>query len=156
MSHTVALSVVLATIWLVNSGHYSPLLLSLGAGSVAFVVYLSRQMDLIDGESQPLHIASGFGSYLFWLLGQLVRSNIDVLVRIWRGASAINPVVATLPIRQSSDLGRVIVANSITLTPGTIAVAVQRDSVTVHALSQEGIEALATGDMDRRVSELER
>jgi multicomponent Na+:H+ antiporter subunit E len=49
-----------------------------------------------------------------------------------------------------------VYANSITLTPGTIAINVDEDMITVHALSREGAEDLKSGEMDARVSALER
>ena len=156
MRHTIALSAILAAIWLLNSGHYSPLLLALGAGSVVFVVYLSHRMDLIDREAQPLHLALRIGHYHLWLFREVVRSNIDVVYRIWRGPRSIHPCMAALPITQQTDLGRVIHANSITLTPGTIAVVVRADRITIHSLTRENVDALASGEMDRRVTALER
>ncbi|MGH6953533.1 MAG: hypothetical protein ACREGL_05080 [Alphaproteobacteria bacterium] len=43
-----------------------------------------------------------------------------------------------------------------TLTPGTVSVAVEGDRITVHALSREGAQDLARGEMDRRVSVMTR
>ena len=57
----------------------------------------------------------------------------------------------TLPLTQKSDLGRVIYANAITLTPGTVSVQLDRDTITVHALAKETADALATGEMARKV-----
>ena len=56
---------------------------------------------------------------------------------------------------QKSELGRVILANSITLTPGTVSVVLQGDRILVHALSFEGAEEDLSGEMDRRVCQLE-
>lgn len=57
---------------------------------------------------------------------------------------------------QTTDVGKVIYANSITLTPGTVSLGLVGDEITVHALIRENIEALESGDMDRRVSQLEK
>ena len=83
-------------------------------------------------------------------------ANWDVVQRIWRGQTAIDPQVVRLPVSQRTELGRVIYANSITLTPGTVSIDLDDESVLVHALSREGIEGLETGEMDRRVSAVER
>lgn len=155
MRQSVALALILATIWLLNSGHYTPLFTALMLVSVAFVVLIARRMDIVDQESLPLRIALRIGPYYLWLFKQLVLSNIDVVKRIWRGPDAVDPLMETMPISQSTDVGRVILANSITLTPGTITVELNDDSVTVHALSPEGWESLRDGDMDQRVSSLE-
>lgn len=155
MRHTVSIFVVLSLIWLLNSGHYTALLLSLGLLSVLLVVWIAHVMDVVDHESQPVHLALGLPLYYLWLLKQLVLSNIDVVKRIWLGNSSISPSMARLPISQRTDMGRVIYANSITLTPGTVAIDLQGDCIVVHALTADNIAELESGDMDRRVSRLE-
>ena len=60
------------------------------------------------------------------------------------------------PVSQKTEVGRVIYANSITLTPGTVSVDLDDESVMVHALSSEGVESLEEGEMDRRVRAIER
>ena len=67
----------------------------------------------------------------------------------------IDPVLETVPSSQTSDLGKVIFANSITLTPGTLTTSVTTDGIEVHALTRQGMDELKTGDMDRRVSAVE-
>ena len=57
---------------------------------------------------------------------------------------------------QKTDVGRTTFANSITLTPGTLSVEVGEDEFLVHALTIEGANDLAAGDMDRRVTAFER
>ena len=56
---------------------------------------------------------------------------------------------------QQTELGRVILANSITLTPGTVSVKMEGDRILVHALSFEGAEEDLSGEMGRRVCGLE-
>jgi len=157
MKHTVSVFLLLIFFWLINSGYYKPLLLSFGLFSAIFVVYLTHRMDVVDHESHPLHLFTlKLPSYYLWLVGQLIISNIDVVKRVWSGRNSISPCAAWLPLSQTTDIGRVIYANSITLTPGTVAMDLEDDRVYVHALSREGLEDLRAGEMDRRVSNLER
>ena len=153
--YIVSLIVVLSLIWLGNSGFFNGLLLSLGAVSVIFVVFMSHRLGIIDEESQPLHVSRRIVVYWLWLLKTLVKSNITVIKRIWKGPSSINPVVARIPISQKTEMGQAIYANSITLTPGTTTLDVEDDTMIVYALSDNAIRYLMTGDMDRRVSRLE-
>lgn len=157
MKHTLSITLVLVGFWLINSGHYSPLLLALGIVSVAFVVYLTHRMDVIDHESQPLHL---FGrklpAYYLWLVGKIIASNITVVKLVWQIRPAISPCSRWLPLSQRSDMGKVIYANSITLTPGTVAMDLHDDKVFVHALTRDGMAELASGQMDQRVTALER
>lgn len=155
MKHTVSLALVLAAIWLLNSGHYTPLILGLGVISIVLVIAVVHLMNVVDHESQPIHLTRRFFPYWGWLIKEMVLANIDVTKRILKGKQAIYPVIGTLSISQKTDLGRVIYANSITLTPGTVTIDLNDHSVTVHALSPEKLESLQEGEMDRRVTEME-
>jgi multicomponent Na+:H+ antiporter subunit E len=146
----------LALFWLFNSGHYTPLLLSLGLVSIVFVLYISSRMDVIDNESQPLHsLSTRLPGYWCWLAKEIVVANMDVVTHIWRKRLTINPVQVQLKASQATDMGKVIYANSITLTPGTITVDLRDDILTVHALAHKQMKDLLNGDMDQRVSRLE-
>jgi multicomponent Na+:H+ antiporter subunit E len=67
----------------------------------------------------------------------------------------ISPTIIHVRASQKSDLGKVIYGNSITLTPGTVAIDIDGDKIEVHALTREAAQALRDGDMDRRVTRLE-
>lgn len=153
---TLSLIFLLVAFWLLNSGHYTPMILSLGAISIALVIMIARRMNVVDEESQPLHLTANIPLYYAWLLKELLLSNVEVVARIWRGNNSINPAVATIRINQNSDMGRVIYANSITLTPGTVTTDVRRESITVHALDRRSIDALNSGEMAARVKRLEQ
>lgn len=156
MRHTISLSIVLALIWLLNSGLYTPLMLLFGAVSVVAVVWIAHRMDVVDHESAPVHLTVRIFSYYWWLTKKLVQSNIEVVVCIWRGNHSISPCMELLPISQKTDIGQVIYANSITLTPGTVVVDLQRNHVLVHSLTTSGIEELKQGEMDSLVAQLEK
>lgn len=155
MRHSIFLSLTLAIFWLLNSSHKSLLILSLGAASIALVLYISHKMDVVDQESQPLHLTAKLPGYYSWLVKEIILANVSVVKHIWLGNKTISPTLATLKASQKTDIGKVIYATSITLTPGTVAVNVVGDRIIVHALLSENIDALKTGEMDRRVSMLE-
>jgi multicomponent Na+:H+ antiporter subunit E len=85
----------------------------------------------------------------------VAKANADVALRILSPSKGISPRVIRVASTQRSDIARTVYANSITLTPGTISIDVSRDAITVHALSREGAEELAEGEMGERVSALE-
>ena len=155
MRHTISPGLALAAFWLLNSGHYSLLILSLGLASILLVVVIVHKMDVVDHESQPLLLTVKMLGYYLWLIKQIVLSNIAVVRHIWLGSSSLSPALITLRAEQKTDLGKVIYANSITLTPGTVCVDLQGDFITVHALLREGVEDLEAGEMGRRVCALE-
>ena len=156
MRHTIILSLPLAVFWLANSGHYTAFLLLLGVISIAFVLYIGHRMDVVDQESQPVPLTLKLPGYYAWLTKEIFLSNLLVVKHIWLGNKSISPVFSTLTASQKTEIGKVIYANSITLTPGTVAINIDGDQFRVHALLQESIKDLEAGEMDRRVSELEK
>ena len=130
-------------------------MLSLGLASIALVLYIAHRMDVVDHEAQPLHLTLKLPGYYVWLIKEVILANIAVVKHIWLGNKSISPTMATITASQKTDIGKVIYANSITLTPGTVTVDLKGDQIMVHALLRESIEDLKTGEMDRRVTQLE-
>lgn len=157
MKRTILLVLVLSACWLLWSGHLldHPFLPTLGLASVATVVILCNRMQITDDEGAPI----GFGSrpflYFLWLAKEIFIANIEVTRVIIDRQLPIHPRMIRIKANQKTELGRVILANSITLTPGTVSVDMQGDRIWVHALSFEGAEEDLSGDMDRRICSLE-
>jgi multicomponent Na+:H+ antiporter subunit E len=149
------MTVILIGFWLLLSGFFEPLLLSLGALSVLLVVTIVLRMDAVDHQRQPLNLNPRLMLYWLWLTGEIIKANIDVLRCIWSPVSAISPTQIRLTAIQQTDVGKVTYANSITLTPGTITMRLEGDQIEVHALTREGADGLQDGEMGRRVRELE-
>ncbi len=155
MRYLIGLAVLLAGTWLIWSGHFDALLLSLGAASVAGVLAIVYRMQVVDREALPVQLAVRGIHYLPWLFWQIARANVDVAARILRPRMPIDPRVVRVRAGQAHDVFRVIYANSITLTPGTVSMRVDDGELLVHAIAEEVGADLAGGEMDRRVTALE-
>ncbi len=156
LQHTTLL-LGLAALWLALSGHYTTLLLSIGAACVVFTVWITIRMGIQDHEMDPVQLRLfAVLVYVPWLMREVVMSALDVARRVLARDMPLSPTVVTLDTSQRTNLGRTIYANSITLTPGTVSIDLVPGQVKVHALSREGAEALAEGKMDARVRGLER
>lgn len=155
MVHTTTLIVGLLLLWFLSSGYLIPLILGLGAASIALVVWLAYRMDVIDHESHPVHMAPKGVLFFPWLAWEVVKSNIDIAAAILKGDAAISPATLKIKASQQSDVGRVTYANSITLTPGTVTLYVDGDDFLVHALTEASAAGLQSGEMDRRTSDFE-
>lgn len=153
MGHIVSLAALLFALWLGLSGHFTPLLLGLGLASTGLAVYLAHRMDILDHETHPAVLTPQLVRFWIYLSGEIVKANIDVIRRILRPGKSISPQLVRLPLPQKSDLARVIYANAITLTPGTVTLHLDEDTILVHALSREAAEDLATGRMASAVPE---
>lgn len=148
LNRTVSLGILLAALWLLLSGHYTPLMMGFGVVSVLFTLYLTRRLNLIDDESHPIHLT--FKLFYYWarLFKRIVIANIDVALIIV-GVRKPSPQLIRIPMEQKDDLGKVIYANSITLTPGSASIHMENGDLLVHTLSSEGAADLFEGDMAR-------
>jgi multicomponent Na+:H+ antiporter subunit E len=152
--HALSLGAVLFVAWLLLSGHYTLFITGLGVGSCALVVLVTLRMDVADREGHPIHLTWRGLTYWPWLMVEIIKANIDVAKLIVAPNMPITPTLLRVKASQTSDLGQVIYANSITLTPGTISVDVANGEILVHALSRDGADALVEGEMDRRVTRM--
>ena len=158
MARTLSLGMVLFATWMLLSGEFSlrhGLVLGLGIASVILVVLIAVRMDVVDHEGHPIHLTFRFFGYWFWLLLEIVKASLDVTKRIWSPSLPISPTMYILKASQPGELGQVIYANSITLTPGTVTVRLDGGDILVHAIAREVGDDLASGEMDRRVTRLE-
>lgn len=150
------ISLLCASAWLLLSGYFdNSLLLSFGVLSCALVIWLATRMKLLDDDLPSFTMLLRFKAYLPWIIIAIAQSNLDVIKRILAREIDISPTYFKIKPSQKTDLARVIFANSITLTPGTVAVQVDEDAIHVHALTQASADDLKGGDMDRRVTRLE-
>lgn len=151
------LLITLTILWLVLSGLFKPQLLILGVLSVALVVWLSVYMRVLQHRGEPiyfrfLHILT----YWAWLLKQIFLSNVDVTRRVLSRKMDIRPTLRRVTATPDTEIGRVIYANSITLTPGTTAINFTVDGdIVVHALHKDSLRELEDGEMAAHVRDVE-
>ena len=151
------LFVVLMAGWLLMSGHYNGLLISLGIISVTFCVWLSHAINATDEEGLPTQIFAHLPAYILWLFGEIIKSNYATAKLILNDRS--DPEIFSVTATQNTAAGIATYANSITLTPGTVTIDINeeatKDQFLVHALHADFGRDVRSNDMDRRVTALE-
>jgi len=146
------LLVLLGAYWLALSGYLdNPVLLTVGAISVVLVVAMVARMNIMDTETVPYFHGKSLG-YFAWMFVQITKSNVEVVKTVLSPDMEISPKMIKVPMPQSTDLGRVTFANSITLTPGTVSVEMQDDVILVHALLASMTDQKAFADMGERAA----
>jgi len=155
MKHSLVLFINLMAVWLLLSGHYNATLITYGILSCLGVVALMAHLEILDREALPWHLGLRFFLYLPWLLKEVLVSNLAVVKIILNPSLPIHPRILRVAAGQKTQVGQVIYANSITLTPGTVTLDVRDGHFLVHALTTDSAEGLLSGEMDRRVSHLE-
>jgi len=150
MTYALGLIAALVAFWFVLSGQTSPFFLGLAVVAVLAALLLSARLKVIDRDGSPYHRAPQMLLYLGWLMGEIVKSNIAVIARVIGPSHAIDPAMVEVKSGATSNLGRALFANSITLTPGTVTVEVSGATLKVHALVRENAGEGCFDGMDRR------
>jgi multicomponent Na+:H+ antiporter subunit E len=148
------LAVLLAAAWLLWSGFFKPLLLALGVLSCAIVLVVAHRMHLFDTDIFALRFTARLLRFWVWLGREIVRSSLEVTRIVLNPKLPIKPTVVEFDSQCEHPVDRVILGNSITLTPGTLTLSLDGQHFTVHSLTEEGARDIAGGEMDRRVSKL--
>lgn len=133
--------------WLALSGQFTGLLLGSGAAAALLVAALGRGGPPLPGPVFLLRLAA----YIPWLFWQIVLSSLDVAYRVLHPSRPIDPLVISIKNPCRTPLGTALLANSITLTPGTVTLDAGPAELVVHSVSEEAAAALRAGEMQRRV-----
>lgn len=154
MKRLLAMVPILAAFWLVLSGHFEPLLLGLGALSVAVVCGMSWRGELFPHRDVTVGFILRLPLYFLWLSWQVLLSALRVVVKVWSPRLNLQPVVEATETKDLTELEQVVYANSITLTPGTLSLDVDDDRILVHGIDPSDIGDLNNGSMLRMVRRL--
>ena len=154
-------TIVLFSLWLLLSGHFEAQFIVLGIVSSVLTVGLTR--DLMRPSRlerfQPVPSAISwlflsvlrFVSYLPYLGYQIVRSNLAVTYLVLHPRMPISPRLVEFETPLRTEPAQVLLAQSITLTPGTVTVDVRNGRFLVHSLYPGSAQGLVKGDMPLRV-----
>ncbi|MDF1590452.1 MAG: Na+/H+ antiporter subunit E [Desulfobacterales bacterium] len=149
--------IIMFSVWILFSGKFDRFHISLGIISCALVSVFGSELLFPDLKIKELPIVwFRFIRYVPWLLYQVLVANIHVMYLAFhpKMIDLIDPQIIVFRSRLKSDLSLVTLANSITLTPGTITVYVSIfGDVTVHAIDVESGQSLPW-IMDARIAEI--
>lgn len=143
---------IMLSFWMLLSGEFTFILLTSGVAASLLVAYLSH--DLLIGKADIKERISHVGRflrYLPWLMGQIVLANIDLIYRTLHPKMPIDPGMIRIKNTYKTNMAMVTLANSITLTPGTVTIDVTPEEFLVHAIAKEPSQGLLAGEMVQRV-----
>ena len=148
------LFIILFGFWLLMSGYYTPLILSLGVISCLLCVYLTVKGKFLDNETLPIYFFPRLIQYTLWLIKEILKSNIQTAKVIIMKSE--EPELFSVKATQKTNEGKVTYANSITLTPGTVTTQIKNDIFEVHALTKDFGDDVRSSEMDKMVTWLEK
>lgn len=161
MVHMTFLALVLFAFWMVLSGRTETKFVVYGILTAVVTTWVTYPLLLVPNkDGSKKYYVFGFSipkmiMYFFWLMWQLVLANIDVLLATTGQELNIDPKVVRFRFRADNPMASVILANSITLTPGTVTMNVTDDGVyEIHALTVGAAAGVLDGGMQKKVADL--
>ncbi|QZY55283.1 Na+/H+ antiporter subunit E [Crassaminicella profunda] len=127
-------------------------------GVISLGVYaLNKDLIISNGGKcfQVVKKISCFVTYLFILMKEIVIANFQVAKIVLSPKMNISPEIVKFHSKLKSDFYRTILANSITLTPGTLTVFMEGDELIVHCLKKEYIEDVLNSKFEKILLKIE-
>ena len=154
--HYIYTFILLFGFWLLMSGKFDLFHLTLGIISSALVTWMSSDLLFMNRtRTGRLAEVGRFLLYIPWIIKEILLSTLHVTMLALhpKMKAKIDPRIVTFKTSLKSTVARVALANSITLTPGTITIRVEDDVFTVHALSDKVASGLP-GEMEERIARI--
>lgn len=150
----VVLFLILFMVWILLAG-INIQELTFGGIAVLLITFLfPKKSELFnDVKLNPKSIVFMI-LYLFVFLWELIKSNLDVALRVLSPTLPINPGIVTVKTKLKSKVGRAILANSITLTPGTLTVETKEDTFFIHWIDVASFKEGSKQDIDLATREI--
>lgn len=154
--------VLLFVFWLLLSGTLHLKEVFIGIGAAAVVTYLTsdllyRPAKKVFSEPGPKYIlTSGIRllAYIPWLVWAIIKANIQIAIIILKPSLPIDPVILRFSTNLDKKVSLVTLANSITLTPGTLTVDIKNKTYVIHCLVPEAAGDLETAVMQNKVGSI--
>ncbi len=150
--------IILFLPWLILSGKYTPSYIGMGVICAAMVAWWCKELLFPDEDisiGKCIKQLIRFIPYACWLFWQIILSNIHVLKVALspRMNELISPKMVRFNTDVTEEMSKFVLANSITLTPGTVTVRVEGRRFLVHALTKKAASGLPgeSDEMERRI-----
>jgi len=155
------LTAALFLTWALLSGHFDAAHLGAGAAASLVIAVVTSRLWALPPTIGPTALRP-FGDlrwgrglrYLGWLMIEIAASGAQVAYLVLHPRLPIDPQFVRFRTRLPHTMARLTLANSITLTPGTVTLEVNGDDFVVHALTPASAKAIAKGEMQDRVAAL--
>ena len=151
------LFIICLLLWLLFNGRITWEILAFGIAVSAAVTWLYRRLTGVTRETERrlARKIPGFFRLLAMLLREVFRANLAVIRRVY-GRKKPDPCLASFRAPLETTAARVALADSITLTPGTITAGLEESRFTVHCLDRSMSEGLEDSGFVRRLQSMEK
>jgi multicomponent Na+:H+ antiporter subunit E len=143
--------------WIIITGSFRLQELIVGAILSLFLAWFNNDLFFRKGERPEIDLRAIFLfiRYAFHLVVAILIANFQVVALVLHPKMPITPGMIRFSRPYKKNLSKVLLANSITLTPGTLTVLVEKDDFVVHALTRKNAEEVVNWQLTEELSEIE-
>ena len=144
--------------WIIFNGNITLEIFIFGVViAAAMLAFMCNFMDYSMKKEMNVYKKSvWFFLYVGVLLREIIKANLTIIPKILTVEEEMDPVIVKFRTNLKSDFTRMLLANSITLTPGTITVSLEEDEYTIHCLDTSLSEGLENSDFEKALMKLEK
>ena len=143
--------------WIIFNGNITLEILIFGVIIAAVMLaFMCKFMDYsLRKEANVYKKSIWFLAYAVLLIREIVKANLAIIPKILTVEEEMDPVIVKFRTSLKSDFTRMLLANSITLTPGTITVSLEEDEYTIHCLDASLADGLEDSDIEKALKKLD-
>lgn len=143
--------------WIIFNGNITLEILFFGVIiAAAMLAFMCNFMDYsLQKEKNVYKKSIWFLAYVVLLIREIIKANLAIIPRILTIEEEMEPVIVKFRTSLKSDFTRMLLANSITLTPGTITISLEEDEYTIHCLDTTLAEGLENSDFEKALAKLD-
>ena len=153
------MSLVYFLLWLIFNGRITFEVVIVGViASIALDFFVKRVMKMNLTASNLFRVAKILPDiilYAVMLLIEIIRANFSIIKLVSAPQIEVEPCLVKFKTPLKTEAARVALANSITLTPGTITVSLNGDELLVHALNHDFADGLEGSMFERLLARME-
>lgn len=144
-------------VWIIFNGKITAEIVWIGLAVSVFVFgFMCKFMGYsLQKEKNFYKKFASFGGYVYILIKEIISANMTLFHMILTEREKMEPVLVTFHTDLKTETARVILANSITLTPGTITVSIEEDKLVVHCLDKSLADGLKDSVFEQKLKTLE-
>ncbi|NDJ76348.1 MAG: Na+/H+ antiporter subunit E [Chloroflexi bacterium] len=155
---TFLLNMLLALAWIALTGTFTPVNFAVGFVVGFVLLWLTQRLIVPSNYFRKVPQVIGFGLFFLW---ELVKANLRMMAIVLSPRPDIRPAVVAIPLDARSNIEITLLANLITLTPGTLYLDVSQDRCvmyvhTMHVADLDAFRESIKAGFERRVMEVLR
>ena len=143
--------------WIIFNGNITLEIFIFGVVIAAVMLaFMCKCMDYsLKKELNVYKKSIWFLVYIGLLIREIIKANLAIIPKILTVEEEMDPVIVKFRTSLKSDFTRMLLANSITLTPGTITISLEEDEYTIHCLDTSLAEGLENSDFEKALKKLD-